>query len=99
MRISTGSIVGACLSAAILAACGGSGQTPVPQHDITALGVTTTERSHERPAYGVLYSFKGGTGDGGYPYAGLINVKGTLYGATYEGGTNGDGAVFSVTTS
>jgi len=47
----------------------------------------------------VLYSFKGGSGDGEYPYAGLINVKGTLYGTTIEGGTNGVGTIFSTTPS
>jgi len=46
----------------------------------------------------VLYSF-GGSGDGKNPYAGLINVKGTLYGTTYYGGANGDGTVFAITTS
>ena len=38
-------------------------------------------------------------GDGEYPYAGLINVNGTLYGTTYFGGANDDGTVFSITTS
>ena len=33
----------------------------------------------------VLYTFCGGY-DGAFPYAGLIDVKGTLYGTTYEGG-------------
>jgi uncharacterized repeat protein (TIGR03803 family) len=47
----------------------------------------------------VLYSFKGAPGDGLFPYAGLLNAKGTLYGATYEGGANYDGTVFSITTS
>ena len=32
----------------------------------------------------VLYSFKGGTSDGGEPEAGLLNVNGVLYGTTYE---------------
>jgi uncharacterized repeat protein (TIGR03803 family) len=48
-----------------------------------------------------LYVFKGGS-DGAYPYAGLIDVDGTLYGTTSEGGTGcngGCGTVFSVTTS
>lgn len=40
----------------------------------------------------MLYSFRGGS-DGAYPYAGLIDVSGTLYGTT-AGGT-----VFSVTTT
>ena len=47
----------------------------------------------------VLYSFKGGSGDGEYPYARLINVKGRLYGTTIEGGANGVGTVFSTTRS
>jgi len=43
----------------------------------------------------VVYSFLGGT-DGKFPYAGLIDVKGLLYGTTYYGGANGGGTVFSV---
>jgi len=42
----------------------------------------------------LLYSFGSGT-DGANPYAGLINVKGTLYGTTYGGGSDGNGTVFS----
>lgn len=53
----------------------------------------------------VIYSFKGGS-DGAVPYAGLLNVKGTLYGTTTGGGTgagcpdhepSGCGTVFSIT--
>ncbi|MGC1381394.1 MAG: choice-of-anchor tandem repeat GloVer-containing protein, partial [Candidatus Baltobacteraceae bacterium] len=52
----------------------------------------------------VLYSFKGGSGDGEYPKAGLINVKGTLYGTTANGGGSGScyrecGTAFSITRS
>ena len=52
----------------------------------------------------VLYSFKGGPGDGEYPFANLINVKGMLYGTTSQGGaycssTGGCGTVFSITPS
>lgn len=43
-----------------------------------------------------IYAF-GGSPDGAYPDAGLVNVKGTLYGTTGSGGTNNDGTVFSVT--
>lgn len=43
----------------------------------------------------VLYRFKGGT-DGAQPYAGLINVKGILYGTTGGGGTTGNGTVFRI---
>ncbi len=50
----------------------------------------------------VLYKFNSGSGV--EPYAGLLNVKGTLYGTTENGGANGGGAngegtVFSITTS
>ena len=48
------------------------------QHDITAMRATSAERMHVRPAYSVLYSFKGGSGDGELPVAGLGDVKGTL---------------------
>jgi uncharacterized repeat protein (TIGR03803 family) len=51
----------------------------------------------------VLHSFVGGSGDGQEPFAGLINVKGTLYGTTYIGGGTGCGlgcgTVFAITTS
>jgi uncharacterized repeat protein (TIGR03803 family) len=48
----------------------------------------------------VIYSFKGGAAkDGQFPEAGLINVKGTLYGTTYEGGPKEYGTVFAVTPS
>src|ERR1700722_12693729 len=65
---------------------------------ITAPGAETT-----------LCSFRGqhpdgegaraGIGDGAYPEASLIDVKGTLYGTTRRGGAYGHGAVFKVTTS
>jgi len=52
----------------------------------------------------VLYSFKDGPGDGQYPtQAGLLNVNGTLYGTTSNGGSgsckHGCGTVFSIATS
>ncbi|MFZ0031850.1 MAG: choice-of-anchor tandem repeat GloVer-containing protein [Candidatus Cybelea sp.] len=43
----------------------------------------------------VLHSFAGAS-DGQQPLAGLINVKGTLYGTTAGGGTNGYGTVFAL---
>ncbi|MGA2761171.1 MAG: choice-of-anchor tandem repeat GloVer-containing protein, partial [Candidatus Cybelea sp.] len=46
----------------------------------------------------VLHRFKGWRGgDGAWPYAGLLNVNGTLYGTTYLGGRNNGGTVFSLT--
>jgi len=44
----------------------------------------------------VLHNFAGGT-DGANPYAGLIDVNGTLYGTTTYGGAYGDGTVFALT--
>jgi uncharacterized repeat protein (TIGR03803 family) len=46
----------------------------------------------------VLHSFGGGS-DGANPVAGLIDVDGTLYGTTLNGGTNNLGTVFSITPS
>jgi uncharacterized repeat protein (TIGR03803 family) len=43
----------------------------------------------------VLHSF-GESKDGDYPYAGLIDVKGMLYGTTTAGGTHNAGTVFSI---
>jgi uncharacterized repeat protein (TIGR03803 family) len=61
----------------------------------TVYSITTS--GHEK----VLYSFTGGS-DGESPGAGLINVNGTLYGTTTEGGSGcayGCGTIFSVTTA
>ncbi len=46
----------------------------------------------------VLHSF-GKRTDGIYPEAGLIDVRGILYGTTYGSGAHGNGTVFSITTS
>lgn len=49
----------------------------------------------------VVYSFQNNGTDGKFPYAGLIDVHGTLYGTTTKGGSGscseGCGTVFSVT--
>jgi len=42
----------------------------------------------------VLYGFKSGD-DGANPYAGLLNIKGKLYGTNILGGANVFGTVFS----
>ncbi len=47
-------------------------------------------------AEGILHNFTGSP-DGGFPHAGLIEIKGTLYGTTASGGKHGYGAVFSIT--
>jgi uncharacterized repeat protein (TIGR03803 family) len=61
-------------------------------YSVTSAGVETA-----------LYHFAGGS-DGAHPFAGLINVNGTLYGTTSEGGGSGCGGsgcgtIYSVTTS
>jgi uncharacterized repeat protein (TIGR03803 family) len=48
-------------------------------------------------SYRSLYSFRGVRGKN--PQADLLDVNGTLYGAASEGGANGAGTVFSVTTN
>ena len=48
----------------------------------------------------VIYTFKGeNANDGLYPLAGLIAVKGALYGTTFAGGSDGNGTVFEVNSS
>ena len=50
----------------------------------------------------LLHIFGTGTGtngDGEIPEAGLIDVKGTLYGTTFAGGSSQNGTVYSITTT
>ena len=47
-------------------------------------------------SFSVLHSFTG-TPDGGRPVAAVIEVGGTLYGTTLEGGANNYGSVFTIT--
>lgn len=50
--------------------------------------------------YAILYNFGAFGGDGQAPYAGLIQAtNGALYGTTYYGGTNDDGAIFRIGTN
>ena len=89
----------AVILAVIVAGCGGE-NTPLSPSP----GRVASQRMHARPAYRLLYSFKGGN-TGRDPHAGpLIKVKGTLYGTTvYGGGPCHDrcfgGTVFAITTS
>jgi uncharacterized repeat protein (TIGR03803 family) len=90
----------------MLAGCG-RGSTPLsPLPGSLPAALRTAERTHARLAYRVLYSFKGGSKDGANPFAGLINVNGTLYGTTEFGGAHceassrgGCGTVFAITKS
>jgi uncharacterized repeat protein (TIGR03803 family) len=48
----------------------------------------------------VLYSFKGGASDGQYPHGRLFrDLRGNLYGTTYQGGTHNGGLVFELSPS
>ena len=47
----------------------------------------------------VLHYFGASSEDGTFPQAGLINVKGTLYGTTFQGGAHDLGTVFAITPS
>ena len=54
--------------------------------------------SSPSPTFKTLYIFRGSQGaDGAIPESGLLDVGGTLYGTTTEGGTGGGGTVFKVT--
>ena len=57
----------------------------------TVFSITTGGTEH------VLHSF-GGKNDGAGPAASLIDVKGTLYGTTFEA-ADAEGTVFSITPS
>lgn len=46
----------------------------------------------------VVHNF-GMPGDGANPYAGVLDVHGTLYGTTAGGGTNSQGTVFTISSS
>jgi uncharacterized repeat protein (TIGR03803 family) len=75
---------------AMLAGCGGS------QPPITTPGAIPQSRASS--GYNALYSFGKRASDGQQPKAGLIDLNGTLYGTTYDGGKSGGGAVFSINT-
>ena len=94
MKVSGLSRHSLCLSIGIatLAGCGGS------QPPIGALGAMPQSRATGLPAsltYRVLHRFIRLV-NGGHPVAPLINVQGTLYGTTPDGGSYGYGTVFSI---
>jgi uncharacterized repeat protein (TIGR03803 family) len=61
----------------------------------TVYTLTTINKSAKES---VLYSFMGGS-DGANPRAGLLNVGGTLYGTTTNGGSSNLGTVFEIAMS
>jgi uncharacterized repeat protein (TIGR03803 family) len=61
----------------------------------SVLFLISLQPTHAQTTETVLYSFGSQTGDGGYPYAGLImDSKGNFYGTTSSFGANGTGGVF-----
>jgi len=54
----------------------------------TGCGCGTVFKVTEKGVESVLYAFAGGS-DGTTPYGGLVNIGGTFYGATYNGGGTG----------
>jgi len=89
----------ACVAIAILAGCGGGNGASPPgpscfngacaQRDTAAPRMTTARRTRPTTtSYGVLYQFKGGPEDGGSPNGSLLNIDGTLYGTTFNGGSS-----------
>ena len=72
------------------------GTTPrevVPTYGRTAFSSITTSGD-----LNTIYNF-GSNSDGSTPVASLLNVNGTLYGTTSQGGLYGKGTVFSITLS
>lgn len=87
--------VGACFSAALLAACGGSSFSSATPTVAPQIGMQQPlADSHFKS----VYDFEGSP-DGGTPYAGLVAANGMLYGTTWGGGATGLGTVFEVSTS
>ena len=104
-------LVGALISTAALAACGGASNGLASSTPLAIPDTNLPQSLGAQPAFGryqqaklaskerVLHSFTFGS-DGRYPVSGLTNVGGTLYGTTYAGGPNVyGGTVFKITKS
>jgi uncharacterized repeat protein (TIGR03803 family) len=61
--------------------------------DGTVFDITTAGKES------ISHTFKGYPKDGSLPLAGLTDVSGTLYGTSSSGGTGGEGAVFTITST
>ncbi|HEX4158003.1 MAG TPA: choice-of-anchor tandem repeat GloVer-containing protein [Rhizomicrobium sp.] len=92
----------------VLHSFGGGTDGKLPRATLTAVKSTLYGTTLEGGAngYGTFFSVDPGTGvetvlhafgsgtDGEYPVASLIDVKGTLYSTTLNGGADGDGTIF-----
>jgi uncharacterized repeat protein (TIGR03803 family) len=90
--------------AGLLAACGGPlppmGAPDTMPRDQSVMTARAVSRhiGAASSTYRLLYSF-GNNSDGQQPDASLIDVNGTLYGTTYQGGKYDGGTVFSISTT
>jgi uncharacterized repeat protein (TIGR03803 family) len=95
-------VLTSCAAIALLAGCGGAPQTSTPATNVQDSRTAGVPHSSTSSSYQVLYRFDRYP-NGSYPLAGLVNVKGTLYGTTKNGGKGchrlsfGCGTVFSIT--
>lgn len=85
------------LAASMLASCSGS-QTRIAPGTIPQLGSSLVPQAASGSSYTSLHSFGVGS-DGRMPRAGLIDVRGALYGTTYRGGARDTGTIFKISTS
>jgi len=95
--------IGAYLSAALLAACGGGNggfSASTPMSVKSQIGAPESAAAGSAgPGYKVLYSFGSGA-DGQYPEGSLTLFRGRLYGTTAGGGgALGDGTLFRISTA
>lgn len=95
-------IVGACLTAALSAACGGTSSSLAPSPAIRAVNAAApnaaaTIKHSLCPCYNVIYTFGTNANDGTHPNAELTLSHGTFYSTTETGGGAGQGTVFSIT--
>ena len=101
-------LLGICAATAMLEGCGGS-QQPIgtgvmpERHTVEQARVVVRRIRAPQSSYQLLYSFGVGSSSGEDPArdpaAGVIDVNGTLYGTTANGGPLGGGTVFSISTT
>lgn len=94
-------LLGACLSAALLAACGGSKSLPAAPlsgaaPSLSGASSLPAAARQNGATENVLHNFEGGATDGSSPVSGLLKVDNLFYGTTPGGGKYNDGTIFSI---
>ncbi len=93
---SSNPIQGANPDASLVEGSDGSFYSTTQGGGSAALG--TIYRVNSAGHFSIVHSFKAGAAAGAIPVSNLVRTSdGTMYGATTVGGSNGDGAVYSVT--